>query len=172
MSMSHFGISCDFITFGSCLSHFGTIPPMGPVSCGDILFQNWSLGEDPPVIPLLIFPYNHYIITIYLYSCPLFSMIFHDFPWCIPMIFKNHFIRVFSPISFPGRPVAPLPIPGCQVNASPFQLIWADDAAFLRMESNPAQFRYAVRPRGSLGSLGSVHRKFGDGEELEGMVNE
>lgn len=30
-----------------------------------------------------------------------------------------------------------------EVNASPFQLIWADDAAFIRMESNPAQFRYA-----------------------------
>lgn len=30
-----------------------------------------------------------------------------------------------------------------EVNSSPFQLIWADDAAFLRMETNPTQFPYA-----------------------------
>lgn len=31
-----------------------------------------------------------------------------------------------------------------EVNASPFQLLWADDAAFSRMENDPKQFPYAV----------------------------
>ena len=78
---------------------------------------------------------------------PLFAMIFHDFPWCIPMIFMNHFMKFVC--FFPSDSRASR----CQVNASPFQLIWADDAAFLRMESHPARFRYAVR------LAGRSHRK-------------
>ena len=107
-----------FITFGSCLSHFGTIPPIGPVSCGDILFQNWSLGEDPPVIPLIFFLIiiiqSLYIFIFMSISCPWCSIFFHYLPW-FSMIFHGVFPWYSWIISWnscvfshqiPGRPVA------------------------------------------------------------------
>ena len=71
----------------------------------------------------------------------------HDFMGlCIYHFWASHLPRFCQADFFVGAIV--------EVNASPFQLVWADDAAFIRMETNPTQFPYAVPCMENIGKPG------------------